>query len=436
MTTVERQVKSKRRVADCGEVFTARREVDAMIDLVKEEVERFDSKVLEPSCGDGNFLAPILERKLSTVRARFGRAPNEYRNHSLVALGSLYGVELLDDNARDCRERLFEIWSRAYAEVAGDDRDDDALEIARNILDENIIRGNFLTLRKVDENARDLNEPIMVAEWLLDGGRIVCRREILRPEPTEMETNTLFDMELPESAKEEKEIVVEPVAAPVVETPSTVEIAPTQEVQAPEIASVSTNETPQNVETHDASPTKKTRAKKEADPNKPKRTRKSKKASEETPVVDEPIETPDETAEKVPTPEARKEPEKALVVRSFETKVAVVSRLLEENVVGLAERFLRDASDAINDENYRVCQFDKSAQLDAALDEMVEALTDAQNAARIADLEVCRPKFERFSNVCQKCCNVVARLSSLSDEKRDELTNEAKAIINAISPYL
>ncbi len=82
MTSIERQVKSKRRVADCGEVFTAKREVEATIDLVKDEVERFDSKVLEPSCGDGNFLAPILERKLSTARARFGADPTEYRKRA------------------------------------------------------------------------------------------------------------------------------------------------------------------------------------------------------------------------------------------------------------------------------------------------------------------------------------------------------------------
>ena len=65
------QVKSKQRVADHGEVFTAEREVNAMLDLVKQETERIDSRFLEPACGDGNFLAEILRRKLAVVKARY-----------------------------------------------------------------------------------------------------------------------------------------------------------------------------------------------------------------------------------------------------------------------------------------------------------------------------------------------------------------------------
>ncbi len=446
MTIVERQVKSKRRVADCGEVFTAKREVEAMIDLVKDEVERYDSKVLEPSCGDGNFLAPILERKLAVVRAKFGADPTEYRKRALVALGSLYGVELLDDNARDCRERLFGIWAREYADVACENRDDDALKIARRILDENIVRGNFLTLKRVDENADDLDEPIIIAEWLLKDDQIVCRREALQAEQTKMETNTLFDMETTENAKIETTENV--VAAPSVEPAETTQDERKQtdvsETNAPKSSEPSQNldvqaTTEISADLFEQTPKKKTRAKKESDPNKPKRTRKSKKATEETRLETtetETFENPVEKTENVLAEETKEESEKALVAPTFETKIAVVSRLLEENVVGLAERFLRNASDSINDENFRVCRFDKSIKLDAALDEASEALTDAENAARTADLETCRPTFERFSNACQKCCNIINRISSLSEEKRNELIGEAKEIINAISPYL
>ena len=66
----ERQVKSRARVADHGEVFTADREVNAMLDLVKQDTERVDSRFLEPACGDGNFLAEILRRKLQAARLR------------------------------------------------------------------------------------------------------------------------------------------------------------------------------------------------------------------------------------------------------------------------------------------------------------------------------------------------------------------------------
>ena len=65
-----RQVKSKQRVTDHGEVFTADREVNAMLDLVKQETERVDSRFLEPACGDGNFLAEILHRKLEAAKKR------------------------------------------------------------------------------------------------------------------------------------------------------------------------------------------------------------------------------------------------------------------------------------------------------------------------------------------------------------------------------
>lgn len=72
---MEKQVKSKERVADRGEVFTAEREVKAMCDLVKDETERIDSRFLEPACGDGNFLAEILRRKLEVVKNKYKKSP-------------------------------------------------------------------------------------------------------------------------------------------------------------------------------------------------------------------------------------------------------------------------------------------------------------------------------------------------------------------------
>lgn len=62
------QVKSEERVINHGEVFTAEREVNAMLDLVKQETERIDSRFLEPACGDGNFLAAVLERKMNAAK--------------------------------------------------------------------------------------------------------------------------------------------------------------------------------------------------------------------------------------------------------------------------------------------------------------------------------------------------------------------------------
>jgi len=108
------QVKSRQRVADHGEVFTAEREVNAMLDLVKQETERIDSRFLEPACGNGNFLAPILERKLAVVEANYRKNPFDYEKYAVIAVTSIYGVELLQDNVEECRRRLFELWDRDY----------------------------------------------------------------------------------------------------------------------------------------------------------------------------------------------------------------------------------------------------------------------------------------------------------------------------------
>lgn len=100
-----------------GEVFTAEREVKAMCDLVKQETERIDSRFLEPACGTGNFLTEILARKLSVVKSEYGRSPLEYEKYSLLAVSSLYGVDIMADNVETCRERLFKQWDKQYKSV-------------------------------------------------------------------------------------------------------------------------------------------------------------------------------------------------------------------------------------------------------------------------------------------------------------------------------
>ena len=109
-----KQVKSKQRVADHGEVFTAEREVNAMLDLVKQETERIDSRFLEPACGDGNFLAEILRRKLAVVKVNYRRNPADYEKYAVIAVTSIYGIDILQDNVEACRERLFGIWNEEY----------------------------------------------------------------------------------------------------------------------------------------------------------------------------------------------------------------------------------------------------------------------------------------------------------------------------------
>ena len=151
----ERLVKSRQRVADHGEVFTPRWLVDDMLDLVKDETARIDSRFLEPACGSGNFLVPILERKLAVVRERYGRSDFENRHYALLALMSIYGVELLADNAAECRENLRAVFTTYLGVEAGGEWD----RAASAVLAANIVQGDAL------EMADAQGQPITFAEW-------------------------------------------------------------------------------------------------------------------------------------------------------------------------------------------------------------------------------------------------------------------------------
>lgn len=184
------QVKSRQRVADHGEVFTAEREVNAMLDLVKNETERIDSRFLEPACGDGNFLAEILRRKLAVVKKKYGgpRKRSSYEMWSVIAVMSIYGVELLQDNALACRERLYTLWNEAYTENCKKDSSDRCREVVRFILERNILCGDALSLMQVDENGKDTDVPIVFSEWGVDLYGMVKRtdytlEELMKPKP-------------------------------------------------------------------------------------------------------------------------------------------------------------------------------------------------------------------------------------------------------------
>lgn len=148
-------VKSAQRVADHGEVFTPAWMVEAMLDLVKDETERIDSRFLEPACGSGNFLARILRRKLAAVERKYGQSDFERRHYALLALMCVYGIELLPDNIKECRENLLEI----FAEYLQLEPSDDFYRAAACVLSLNLIHGDALTMRAWD------GSPITFAEW-------------------------------------------------------------------------------------------------------------------------------------------------------------------------------------------------------------------------------------------------------------------------------
>lgn len=171
------QTKSKERVRDHGEVFTAEREVKAMCDLVKDETERIDSRFLEPACGDGNFLAEILTRKLEVVKRKYKKSTLDYEKNAVLAISSVYGVDILNDNVLACRERLFKLWDKEYKAVCKKDCNDQTREAVKFILSKNIVCGNALTLKCVDENGNDTNEPIVFSEWAFITGFQMQRQD-------------------------------------------------------------------------------------------------------------------------------------------------------------------------------------------------------------------------------------------------------------------
>lgn len=169
----EMQVKSKQRVAEHGEVFTSQREVNAMLDLVKHETQRIDSRFLEPACGDGNFLAEILRRKLTIVEARYKKNQLDFERNAITAISSIYGIDILEDNVKACRERLLGIFTEFYSRAYRDKIKPQCVETAKYILNKNIIYGDALKLTIGQEE----REPIIFSEWSFTSGSMLKRRD-------------------------------------------------------------------------------------------------------------------------------------------------------------------------------------------------------------------------------------------------------------------
>lgn len=148
-------IKSRQRIADHGEVFTPEWMVEAMLDLVKDEAERIDSRFLEPACGSGNFLVKILKRKLAAVELKFGRSEFEKRQYALLAVMCTYGIELLEDNIGECRANMLEVFS----DFLSIEPTEDLYRAASHVLSHNLVHGDALTMLDC------AGEPITFAEW-------------------------------------------------------------------------------------------------------------------------------------------------------------------------------------------------------------------------------------------------------------------------------
>jgi hypothetical protein len=173
-------IKSKRRVADHGEVFTPPWLVEKMLDLVRGETERIDSRFLEPACGSGNFLVPVLQRKLAAVEAKFGRTDFERRHYALLAVMCTYGIELLADNIIECRANMLEV----FADYLSLDETDEVYLAAYYVVSQNLVHGDALTMRTHDGQA------ITFAEWGYLGRGKYQRRDFRLDVLTQMSSFT------------------------------------------------------------------------------------------------------------------------------------------------------------------------------------------------------------------------------------------------------
>ena len=170
----KKQVKSNKRVADHGEVFTNEREVNAMLDLVKHETERIDSRFLEPACGNGNFLAEVLRRKLKVVDQRYGNNQMDWERYAVIAISSIYGVDIMEDNAKECRERLYTIFDDFYTALFKDKCKEECRRSIRFLFDRNILWGDAL-----DFTNPSTKQPIVFSEWSAVNGSMLKRRDYM-----------------------------------------------------------------------------------------------------------------------------------------------------------------------------------------------------------------------------------------------------------------
>ncbi len=171
MAILPNQIKSKHRVKDHGEVFTHEREVNRMLNLVKSETERLDSRFLEPACGTGNFLVEVLNRKLVVLKQKYQKSQPEYEKYGVIVISSLYGIDLLEDNVQECKNRLLEIFENEYTSIFKKEFNSKYVTVLKFILSKNIICGDALTMKD------NKNKPLILSEWSMPYNDSMIKRK-------------------------------------------------------------------------------------------------------------------------------------------------------------------------------------------------------------------------------------------------------------------
>jgi len=167
------QIKERKRVEKYGEVFTSIREVSEIIDMVEHEASRIESKFFEPTCGNGNFLAEVLAKKIKTIEKKYIRNQIDYERSLIIATGSLYGIDILKDNVIECRARLEKICHNAYTKQYKQKSKQKFKIAIEYILSKNILWGDALTLKSV----KNKKPPLVFSEWAPINESYIKRRD-------------------------------------------------------------------------------------------------------------------------------------------------------------------------------------------------------------------------------------------------------------------
>jgi len=165
------QIKSKHRVTNHGEVFTHEKEVNDMLNLVKNETDRLDSRFLEQACGIGNFLVEILKRKLVVLKQKYVRSQPEYEKYGVIIISSLYGIDLLEDNVEECRSRLLEIFEKEYKSLFKYEINNSYVKVLKFILSKNIVCGDALIMKD------NTGKPLILSEWSMPYNDSMIKRK-------------------------------------------------------------------------------------------------------------------------------------------------------------------------------------------------------------------------------------------------------------------
>lgn len=155
-------------------VYTSDKLVNNMLQSVQDEIERIDSRVLEPSCGDGDFLDAILRKKLFSVCKKYGHSRVDFEFYILRALMSLYGVEIDNSVVILCKQRLELSVKQFYLKYYTEKQWIVLLPLVQYILDTNILCGDSLSLTSPIDGS-----PVVLAEWSFLGSYKVKRRDFV-----------------------------------------------------------------------------------------------------------------------------------------------------------------------------------------------------------------------------------------------------------------